>query len=459
MASNNVIPPDNSNKTIYTDITIGVIVIIVGAIIYIGRLLYKRRKRKRKDLEKVLEPIVELEEIDIKPSPKKTAADHLGELKEATQKVLQPLRKSSTFSSPKDSSLNLSNLSSARSSSSSSRARLYDKIPFNFKLFRVPPPPPPTPLSTDDIKVDPIRMSLLTSLLNDDSENTSLMSFPVIPSDLSRGTSTISLPQLTSKSQPNLNLFTETNSKKDLSRKASHPNLHLMNSKKDLSRKASNPDLNLMNSKKDLSRKISHPDLNLTNSKNLTRKSSHPDLNPTNLKKDLYQKMSKSQSDLNLLTAMSHLDLTPSHSKRDLLPQLGSSEIRDLSIASRSVPTVPQLDSTIPSEKPLKREITQTKPKSNSKVRSRRSHRRKHSHSRKKETNDYTNFQPIQNIKPIQNARSEKRTMAAKITKIVETEEVGESPPMYSVKPFSKESQDDEIILDATFGMKSYANK
>jgi hypothetical protein len=380
----------DDNGTVFIDIMIGVVVILIGAIIYVGRLLYKRRKRKREeDHESVLDSVIEMEEMDIEPSPKKTAADHLGELKEATQKALQPLRKSSSFSSPKENlSLNLTNLSSG-SSSSSIKTRHDNKIfkdPFIIRPFKVPPPPPPSPLRKDNIRVEPIRMSLLNLLLTNNSKITS--SIPET-NYLSR-----TLPQSDLTPPP------ETNLKKDLTRETlsqsdlRHP--PEINSKRDSLRKSlSYSDLKYpteKNSKKDLLRtKLSQPDLK------------HPPL--------------------------SQLDLTSPSKTR-----------------SKSVVTISPR--TVPSETHLK---TRTKSRLDQKIRSKRSNIYTYSHN--KETNDYTNFQPIQNIKPLQNARTvqlEKRTMAVKFA---ETEKAGELTlsPMYSiVKPVLKESQDDEIILDAS---------
>lgn len=347
----NDIAPDN--KTIRIDIAIGVVIIFVGAIIYAGRLLYKKRRRKRKNT--VLEqPIIEMEEIDIKPPPKKTAADHLEELKGATAKVLQPLRKSSSFSSPKENlSLNISNLSSGRSSSSSSRTKFDNNKTFLFKPFKVPPPPPPSPIRNDDIRVDPLRMSLLNLLLT---------------SDLEYDTSPISSPPLVnsskkySKSQPDLSLPPEIYSKKKLK-----PTL----SQSDLKRPPE-----------------------------------------SHLKKDI---------SLSLLNSASPPKTVPSR----IIP---------------SIPSIPQLDSTTPSETNL----TRTRLKSELKVRSKKSNRYNYSH--KKETNDYTNFQPIQNIRPSRNTQT--------VHIMPATDETGELTlsPMYSiVKPvLKKERQDDEIILDAS---------
>ncbi|GBC00407.1 hypothetical protein RclHR1_03850005 [Rhizophagus clarus] len=361
--------PSNKNNTtpaIYVDIIIGIVVIFIGAIIYIGRLLFKKRRRKRKN--HVLEqPIIELEEIDIKPSPKKTAADHLEELKEATQKVLQPLRKSASFSSPKESlSLNLSNLSSGRSSTSSSRTKFDNNKTFLFKPFKVPLPPPPTPIRNDDIKAEPLRLSLLNLLLTKDSED----DISPIPSS-----SLVDSPKKISKSQPSLLLLPETHSKKNLKTA------------------------------------LSQSDLN------------HPP-------KSNY-----------LRTTLSHSDLKrppESHLKKDILSSRLDSASPPKTVSSRikpSMSTIPQLDLTIPSETHL----TRTRLKSESKVHSKKSNRYTYSHD--KETNDYTNFQPIQNIKPFRNTMSS-------------TDKTGELTlsPMYNImKPvLKKESQDDEIILDAT---------
>jgi len=148
-----------NNRTIYIDIVIGIVVILIGTIVYIGRLLYKRRRRK--DLESDLGPIIEMEEMGIKTPPKKTAADHLDELKEATQKVLQPLKRNS--STPK---LSLEKSSNSNSSDGMKYSnRTIPSMPYR----NVPPPPPPSPLRIDDIKVDPIRMSMLNLLLSENS--------------------------------------------------------------------------------------------------------------------------------------------------------------------------------------------------------------------------------------------------------------------------------------------------
>ncbi|POG62062.1 hypothetical protein GLOIN_2v1699196 [Rhizophagus irregularis DAOM 181602=DAOM 197198] len=160
--------------------------------------------------------------------------------------------------------------------------------------------------------------------------------------------------------------------------------------------------------------------------------------------------MSKSQPDLKDLSRqkLPQLDLTSPpklNSKKGPLSQL------DLTPSSR---TIPQLNSTMPSEARYKWDLTRTTsttPKLDSKVQSKRSNR--HTYSRNKETNDYSNFQPVQNIKPVQNVQNAQSEKTGKITKIVETEveELTLSPMYRIVKPvFKNVRQDDEIILDAT---------
>lgn len=425
------------NKTIYVDLTIGVIVILIGAIVYTGRILYKKRKRRRrrrKDSESVLESIIEMEQMNTESPPKKTAADHLGELKEVTQKVLQPLRKSSSFSSPRE---NLSTvLSSERSSVSLKNNTKRDNKIFTLedslmiKPFKVPPPPPPSPLRNDDIKVEPIRLSLLNLLLTNESTNTS---------------SSISSPIIDSSSD--LSFPTGTNSKND--------SLHSL--QKTLSK--SQPDFNNLsrtttipketNLKVDSLRKtLSKSQTDLKNSLQTTTLSRE-----TNSKKNLLRKsISKSQPDLKDLSRqkLPQLDLTVPpklHSKKGPLSQL------DLTPSSR---TISQLNLAVPSETLYKWDLTRitpTSPKLDSKVQSKRSNRQTYSRNNK-ETNDYSNFQPIQNMKPVQNVQNAQPEKTGKITKIVETDEVEELTlfPMYRiVKPvLKKERQDDEIILDAT---------
>ncbi|RIA96864.1 hypothetical protein C1645_814703 [Glomus cerebriforme] len=200
----------NKNNPVLLDIIIGAVVIGIGAIIYVGYFLCKKR-RKGIDIEGYTGPILEMEEID---SPKKTAADHLEEI----QKILKPTKNSSTpntSSTPstlprkKKNSLNIDSPIGINSNN----ININDS-----KLQKNPPPPPPppspSPLNTqydDDIRTDPIRMSIVNLLLSDSdtlktSVNSSKVSSKVSSRELSRRISSRSSSRIKPRTSSHIRL-------------------------------------------------------------------------------------------------------------------------------------------------------------------------------------------------------------------------------------------------------------